>query len=40
MDLFQARGMGVHWKIEAIVEAMPYAVTIATITQQAKRKGF
>ena len=40
IDLSHARATGVHWKIAAVVEAMPYDSTIASIIQQMMRKIF
>ena len=40
MVLFHVRGMGVHWKTEARVVAIPYKITKVRRTQHARRKGF
>jgi hypothetical protein len=40
IDLFHVREMGVHWKTEASVVAIPNAVTKPRRTQHAKRKRF
>jgi hypothetical protein len=40
MLLFQARGIGVHWKIAAKVVATIYDITIESITQQMMRNVF
>lgn len=40
IDLSHARATGVHWKIAAVIEAIPYDSTTASNTQQVMRNTF
>jgi hypothetical protein len=40
IDLSHARATGVHWKIAAAVDAMPYDNTMASMIQQMMRNAF